>query len=226
MGIFLTLTTYFVLLILLSISFSRFLTLWNAAKTVRRFSSPAPPLNPLLLFKMAADILFLMRLLKTNDLLWIGEWVFHVSFLLVVLRHLRFFLTPVPEWVWHLQTTGLIAGYVLPLSLVYIFLMKVREDKYFPSYNFFLVVLLFLISATGLLMQGLLKSDTVNIKTFMTGVFTFAPVASPDGALFVIHFSLVLVFAAYLPAHIFSAPFVLVAARKREEDLRMIIHEK
>ena len=63
------------------------------------------------------DMAFLGRVFVVNPSLWFGEWVFHASFLLVILRHLRFFLNPVPGWVWAVQTPGLIAGYILPLSL-------------------------------------------------------------------------------------------------------------
>jgi nitrate reductase gamma subunit len=226
MGILLTLCTYGVLVIFLGISFARFLTLWRAAETVTKFSTSRVPLRPLLLLKTAGDILFLTRLLRSNDLLWLGEWLFHCSFVLVVLQHLRFVLDPVPEWVWSLQTFGLIAGYLLPLSLLSILIIKIGQEKgYFPLYNVFLVTLLFLIAVTGLLMRTVFRTDTVAIKVFVTGIFTFTPMTCPDSILFVIHFVLVLLLVAFLPSHIFAAPFVIVEARKREEVLRMIIHE-
>src|SRR5512143_4011249 len=57
------------------------------------------------------DVILFWRLLKANPRLWLGEWVFHVSLLLVLLRYLRYFLDPVPQWVWDLQLPGLLAGY-------------------------------------------------------------------------------------------------------------------
>ena len=75
------------------------------------------------------DILMFRRLLKANDVLWFGEWVFHFSFLIVILRHLRYFLNPVPEWIWSLQPLGIIAGYVLPIAIIYIAIMKVCIEK-------------------------------------------------------------------------------------------------
>ncbi|MGD0282128.1 MAG: hypothetical protein ABSB95_07180, partial [Dissulfurispiraceae bacterium] len=93
--------------------------------------------------KTAGDIFFLTRLLKTNDVLWFGEWLFHCSFLLVVLRHLRYVLYPVPGWVAFLQPAGIIAGYLLPAALLYILISKLAvERSYAPLYNLFLVVLL------------------------------------------------------------------------------------
>jgi nitrate reductase gamma subunit len=227
MGILLTLTTYIVLATFLGASFSRFVTLWRAAKTVQKLAPPSIRLSPLSVLKTVGDIFFLIRLLKTNDRLWIGEWVFHCSFYLVVLRHLRYLLTPVPGWVWFIQPFGVVAGYLLPLSLIYILAMKIgREKGYFPSYNFFLLVLLFAMAVTGLLMQAIFKSDIVAIKGFMSGIFTFSPSATADGLLFVVHFSLFLVMMVCLPAHIFTAPFVIMEARRREEGLETLVHEK
>jgi nitrate reductase gamma subunit len=226
-GMVLTLSAYAVLVIFLGISLTRFFTLWRAAETTARFSSSSAPLKPLLLLKTAGDILFLTRLLRTNDLLWIGEWLFHCSFVLVVLQHLRFLLDPVPEWVRCIQPFGLIAGYLLPFSLLHIFIMKIREEKgHFPPYNIFLVILLFVLAVTGLLMRTVFRTDTVAVKQFVVGIFTFSPMNVPDGILFILHFVPALLLAAFLPSHIFAAPFVITEARKREEALRLIIHDE
>jgi len=75
-------------------------------------------------------------------------------------------------------------------------------------------------------MRTVFRADTVAIKGFVTGIFSFTPVNSPDGIPFIIHFALALLLVAFLPSHIFAAPFVIMEARKREEELRMILHEK
>src|SRR5512135_1418470 len=74
MGILLVLSTYAVLGIFLVLLCGRLLTLWKAARTIRGYA-PSPPFTPHLVLKIAGDILFLSRLLKTNDLLWTGEWL-------------------------------------------------------------------------------------------------------------------------------------------------------
>jgi nitrate reductase gamma subunit len=227
MGILLTMSAYAVLVIFLGVSFTRFLELWKAAETTRRFSPVRIHAGPLSFLRTAGDIIFLGRLLRTNDLLWLGEWPFHCFFVLVLLRHLRFVLNPVPEWIWNIQPFGLVAGYLLPVTLLYIFVVKmVREKRYFPSYNLFLIILIFLIAVTGLLMRTVFRTDMVAIKRFMTGIFTFSPMNLPEGTLFIVHFALVLLLAASLPSHIFAAPFVMIEARRREEELKVIIHDR
>jgi len=227
MGTILILTTYVILAALLGESFARFLSLWRAAITLQRFSSFSAKPSPVMVLKIAGDICFLTRLLKTNDLLWIGEWLFHSSLFLVFLRHLRYVLVPVPGWVSFIQPFGLVAGYILPLSLTYILVMKAgRERGYLPSYNFLLLILLFTISATGLLMQTAYRTDVVAAKEFIIGILAFNPVMSPGGFVFVLHFSLFLLLVISLPSHIFTAPFVMIEARRHEKALEKLVHEK
>ena len=224
MGILLTLSTYTVLGIFLVVLCGRLLTLWKAARALRGYA-PSLHFTPRLLMKIAGDILFLSRLLKTNDLLWIGEWLFHCTFSLVVLRHLVFFLSPVPGWIAFLQPFGIFAGYILPLSLIYILTVKLsREKGYFPSYNFFLLILLLLLSVTGVLLRTVFKADLVAVKGFVLGILGLSPQSVPLHFLFVMHFFLVLVFILYVPTHIFAAPLVMLDARQREEKLKTLMH--
>ena len=227
MGLILTLGTYAAVMVFLGTTLSHFLTLWKASRVPVPAAPSTTKMKVRSFIKTAGDILFLKRLLKTNDLLWIGEWVFHVSFLFVVLRHLRYILTPVPGWIWSIQFPGLVAGYILPVSLVFILLIKwMGEGGYFSSYNFFLLVLLFTISTIGLLMKTVFINDIVMVKNFMIGIISFRPVAPPGGVLFTVHYLLSLLFLICIPSHIFSAPFVLLDAQTREDKLRTLLHER
>ena len=174
------------------------------------------------------DILFFRRLLSVNDVLWLGEWIFHFSFLLVILRHLRYFINPIPQWIWGIQTTGVIARYILPVALVYIVVMKViiEKKKYVATYNFFLIAILFLIGVTGLLMKIVFRPDVLGIKEFILGAVTFRFVNAPESALFITHFLMFLVLLTWLPTHIFAAPLTLFASRQREELVKGLVHEK
>lgn len=200
---------------------------WRAA---RRSSGPAPfaaPSRVKACALTAVDVLFFGRLLMGNPALWIGEWVFHASFLLVLVRHLRFFLNPVPAWVWSLQTPGLIAGFILPLSLLYVLIIRLltKQEKYASPANVFLLGLVLVISSIGILMHALFTPDLVDVKLFIYGIMRFAPAAVPGSLLFVLHFSLVLVLVSLLPSHIFTAPLIMLEARKREQALHLVMHD-
>lgn len=173
------------------------------------------------------DIVFFGRLFKGGAALWFGEWIFHFSFLLVMLRHLRFFLNPVPDWVWWAQTPGLIAGYVLPFSLAYILMVRLltKLEKYASPPNLLLLGLVLVISSTGVLMHGWFRPDVVGAKLFVFGILSMKQAALPESLLFVTHFLLVLVLVPFLPTHIFTAPLVMLEARKREQVRRMVMHD-
>ena len=129
------------------------------------------------LAKSLGDILLLSRLFRATRRLWLGEWIFHLSFFLVILRHLRYVLNPVPEWISSLQPAGIFAGYVLPFSLLYILAMKIalEKEKYMPYLNFLLLGIFLFMSITGLLMRTIMRPDITEIKHFMIGLFSFAP---------------------------------------------------
>ena len=176
----------------------------------------------------AADILLFRRLFFSNAFLWFGEWLFHACLALILVRHLRFFLAPVPSCLFALQTPAIIAGYLLPFSLIYIFIAKLVIEKkgYISSSNFFLLALLLLSGISGLLMKLWFRPDLAGIKWFSLGMVTFSPVEVPHSPLFIMHFVLFLVVFAYLPTHIAAAPISLFEARRRENALRSLMHEK
>jgi nitrate reductase gamma subunit len=204
---------------------------WVWWKAVRRLAGPQPAMpssRARACAETAGDVFLFRRLLTVNPVLWFGEWVFHVSFILVLVRHLRYFLEPVPKWVWGAQTPGIIAGYVLPLSLAYILAVRLltKREKYSSPANLLLLSLVLAISCLGVLMHALYKPDLVDVKYFAEGLAAFRPAAFPESVLFLAHFSLVLVLVPFLPTHIFTAPLVMMEARKREQALKLVMHEK
>jgi nitrate reductase gamma subunit len=174
------------------------------------------------------DVVLFWRLLKVNPTLWFGEYMFHATFLLVTLRHLRYFMEPVPPWVWNLQLPGLIAGYVLPFSLVYILIVRScsEREKYSSPANMLLLALLLAISGMGVLMHALFKPDLIGVKLFSLGILSFTPEPLPGGALFPLHVALVLIVVALLPTHIVTAPLVMLEARRRDLGLQKVMHEE
>jgi len=183
-------------------------------------------------YAMAAlDLCLFRRLFLSNKLLWLGSWVFHVSFLFVILRHLRYLMNPVPGCITAIQPFGVVAGYVLPASLCYLIVLRIAgKDRYVSKYvsnrNYFLLGMLLLISITGVLMRRFYLPDLMGAKEFILGICTFTGAPVPTDRLFIIHLVLVLVLVPWLPTHFLSAPLVLIEARKREEERRMILHEK
>ena len=73
-------------------------------------TTPAPKSSIGVVVRLIPEILFFRSLLKggvAEKILWLGGWLFHVSFLLIVLRHLRYFTYPIPGWVMSFQQIGI-----------------------------------------------------------------------------------------------------------------------
>jgi len=177
---------------------------------------------------MAIDIISFRRMMVASGPLWFGSLVFHLSFLIVSLGHLRFFTEPVPGCIQDLQSCGLIAGYLLPASVVYLMSIRIlsAKNRYLTYHNYLILALVFGISATGLLTRTVFKVDLVAVKGFAYGLLTFHPGLLKDSYLFAFHFALVLFLVVILPSHIFSAPLVIIEARRREQELNMVMHDK
>ena len=180
---------------------------------------------PATVFRAAADLFFFTRLLRSNGLLWVLEWLFHATLLLVLLRHLRYVLNPVPGWIWSVQPWGLAAGYLLLVVIGLILLVRLgtAQELYSSRLNLFLLAVLFLAGLSGILMRAYWKPDLVGIKEFFMGLVTFAPAPWPGGLLATLHLVLFLVIIPVLPTHIFSAPVTIVEAARREEGLEEVL---
>ncbi len=208
--------------------FMHLLVWWRAMRRLEQVAPPARGSRVKACALTATDIIFFNRLLIVNPALWIGEWVFHVSLLLVLLRHLRYFLDPVPEWVWSVQFVGMLAGYALPLSLAYILVVRLltTREKYASRANMFLLGLVLAIGMIGMSMYLWYTPNLIDVKFFARGLLCLKPAPVPEGLLFQAHFVLVLVLILFIPTHIFTAPIVMMEARKREQDLRLVMHEE
>lgn len=227
MGLFLITVTYIVCAIFLGRFVFHVLSWIKAAKqpAVRAISKRV---SPGMAAEMLLDIVLFRRLFRTNKLLWTASWTFHLSLLIVALRHLRYFLYPVPDFVLSIQSAGVAAGYALPLSLLVILIIRStgNRDRYLSVYNFFLLAMLLLTGMTGILLNLFYRTGLVDIKAFIIGIVTFHPDTLPDSIMFVMHFILIIILIPSLPFHLIAAPLITVEARKREEELDLVLHEK
>src|SRR4030042_5686402 len=76
--------------------------LWGWIRTpvpLRIVTTPAPKTRMGVFWRMAGDVLLFPSLFKSDKPLWAAGWCFHILLWLVLLRHLRYFLYPVPSWV-------------------------------------------------------------------------------------------------------------------------------
>jgi nitrate reductase gamma subunit len=145
--------------------------------------------------------------------LWLFGLAFHYCFLLIVLRHLRLFLNPVPGFIGTLEFFDGIFQIGVPVlyqtdlifvgAVTFLFLRRVLipQVKYISfAADYFPLFLIFAIAATGMLMRYIFRVDVVSIKQLTVGLATFSPAISGDiGSIFYIHVFLVSALLAYFP---------------------------
>ncbi len=145
--------------------------------------------------------------------LWIGALAFHYSFLLILLRHLRFFMEPLP---FPLLLIGDLDGIlqvgvpvlyltdaVIVGALTYLFLRRVLDPKIryisLPA-DYFALFMILGIAISGILMRYFTKVDIVGVKEMTMGLVSFNPVVTEGiGIIFYIHLLFVSVLVAYFP---------------------------
>ena len=200
---------------------------WEAVRSSRRSGPRGVGASARDFAWAALDVVLLRRLLVVNPALWLGEWVFHASLFTVTLRHFRYFMNPVPAWVVWSQTPGWIAGFLLPAALAYILVIRLAtgQEKFSSPVNLAMLADLLAIAATGLLMSTRYPIDLAAAKRFALGIVTLSPAPPPLGGLFLLHVGLVLALVLYVPSHVFTAPLVMLDARRRDLERRRVMHD-
>lgn len=200
---------------------------WRFFMYSRGGPTPVSGKRPSTILLALLDIFLLRRVYVVNPGIWPGAWVFHISFIMVFLGHLRFFFLAVPVWVLAIARILPFSGVALVASLLYIFIYRlaVERGKYTSVYNLVLTAVLFFLGFTGVLLVELFRTDVTKAKQFMLGIFSFAIIDPPQSWLFALHFILAFIVLAFLPTHIFTAPFVTIEARKRQKEIEGLLHD-
>jgi nitrate reductase gamma subunit len=172
--------------------------------------------------------------------LWLAGLVFHWSFLFIVLRHLRFFVEPVPRLVNMLALLdglfeiGVPTLYLTDLAILlgvsYLFSRRVvipqvryisLPSDYFPLFLILGVVL------SGILTRYFYKVDLLGVKELSLGWTRFHPVIPQGiGLSFYVHLFLVCVLLAYFPMSklMHMGGVFLSPTRNQANDSRMRRH--
>jgi nitrate reductase gamma subunit len=153
--------------------------------------------------------------------LWLAALLFHYSFLVIFLRHFRFFTDPIPGFVHLLESLdGFLQMGVLPfyglgvppvyltdmllmLAVTYLFVRRI----YIPTIrylslpaDYFPLFLILALGFSGILMRYFIRVDITAVKELAMGLFTFRPtVPEGIGVLFYIHLFILCVLIAYFP---------------------------
>jgi len=146
--------------------------------------------------------------LGENKYLWLGALAFHWALLIILLRHLRLLIQPVPAFVLALQHVDGFFQITTPdvvvlAGLLYLLFRRLRDPlvRYVSMFtDYFALFLLLGIAISGVLMRYVLRADITSVKQFALGLATFHPIAPPAiSGIVLVHLLLVSTLAAYFP---------------------------
>ena len=145
--------------------------------------------------------------------LWLGGIAFHYAFLTIVLRHIRFFVEPIPSFVELLSSvdgffqilvpTVFLTDIALLAAATFLFFRRgfLPQLRYISlAADFFPLLLILGIAISGVLMRNVWKVDLLMVKELAVGLATFHPrVPAGIGSIFYVHLFLVSVLLVYFP---------------------------
>ena len=173
--------------------------------------------------------------------LWLGAIAFHYAFLVVILRHLRFFTEPVlfpitllsdVDGFFQFFTPAVyLSGVVLVVAVAYLMFRRITNPtlRYISlAADYFPLLLILGIGLTGILLRYFFKTDVVVVKELALGLVTLHPKipATPISPLFYTHLFLVCALFAYFPfSKLMHAPGVFMSpTRNLIANNRWVLH--
>lgn len=166
--------------------------------------TPAPVTASGVPVRVLSEVVVFKSLFKSNRVLWLAGYLFHIGLLLAVIKHFRFFFTGINAvpGLSYFTTYEMYAGLIMGGGLLLLFLLRFVVDRHFyisVMTDFFLLVLLISIATTGVLAKHFFRVDLPQVKDFVMGLVAFNPQTFPTEPIFVIHFGLVLLLLVYFP---------------------------
>ncbi len=190
---------------------------------LRIVTTPAPKTALGVIWRFIGDLFWFPGLFKSDKLLWAGGVLFHLALWIVLLRHLRYFLHPIPAWVDALQTLGLYAGYVIPFPLAFLLARRLLQNPllYISILgDYFALFLLLIVTVSGILQQLFFRSYVIDVKDMILGLIHFQPRMVTVHWLFILHLLSVFILLVYFPFSklLHSGGFLLSPTRYRRAN--------
>lgn len=183
---------------------------------------PAPLTRSGVAYRLGREVVLFESLFKSSKWTWIFGWMFHFSLLLVLLRHLRYFIHPVWEWVALIQPFGRYAAFTMIAGLLGLWARRILVDRVryvtTPS-DHLMLALLVGIGLSGASMSFVEHTDIISLKEFVLGLMAFDWQPLPEDPLLLIHLSLVALLMLVFPlSKLLHAPGVFFSPTRNQAD--------
>jgi nitrate reductase gamma subunit len=174
---------------------------WRTPAPLKIPTMPAPLTTGGVAMRLVREVVLFESLFKANKWIWLFGWMFHAALLLAMLRHLRYFTEPVWTWVVLVQPFGTYAGFAMLAGLG------------------LMLVLLLAITASGLAMRYLARTDIVALKKFILGLMLFDWQPMPADPVLMVHLGLVIALMAVFPfSKLLHAPGLFFSPTRNQVD--------
>lgn len=185
-------------------------------------TTPAPVTQAGVVLRMFREVVFFESLFKSTKWTWIFSWMFHMGLFVVLARHVRYFVDPVPLPIALIQPFGIYAGFAMVAGLGGLFLRRIFVDRVryisAPS-DYLMLLLLIFIGFSGLMMTFLIHTDVVMVKQFFDGLFTLSGGELPMDFALIMHLTLVVVLMIILPfSKLLHIPGIFFSPSRNQVD--------
>lgn len=185
-------------------------------------TTPAPITQKGVVYRMAKEVVLFESLFKSNKWIWVFGWLFHFGLLLVLIRHLRYFINPIPEWLVFIQPFGKYASYMMIVGLLGLLARRFVVDRVryisTPS-DYLMLVLLIGIGITGMLTTFVVHTDIVALKAFFMGLMVFDVQPVPQDPIILAHLAMVALLMAIFPiSKLLHAPGLFFSPTRNQAD--------
>ena len=189
-------------------------------------TTPAPTTKAGVVWRMIKEVTVFESLFKSNKWIWIFGWLFHAGLFLVLARHLRYFLQPVPTIITLIQPFGKYAAFAMIVGLAGLWGRRFLVDRvrYISSPSDHLMLILLLsIGISGALMTfgdwDAVSPDIISLKEFIMGLIYFDLQPIPTSPLLLVHLALVAVLMIVFPiSKLLHAPGVFFSPTRNQAD--------
>ena len=201
-------TIFFALLFYFAAAVFFFGTLWRVwiyVRTPAPFNiptTPAPTTRAGVVYRLLKETFVFESLFKADKPLWLLGWVFHLTLLLVLLQHLRFFVQEYSAWMVWLVIYGVYLSSAMALSLFGLWLRRLLIDRvrYVSSLSDHLMLALLLaIALSGMAMKYLHPVDVYAVSQFASGLLYFDWHPLPPRGMLLLHLGLVALLLIVFP---------------------------
>ncbi len=184
--------------------------------------TPAPLTKTGVVMRLTWEVVFFRSLFFSNKWTWLFGVLFHASLLLIVLRHLRYFIETNWFWIVLVQPFGMYAGFSLVLGLLGLWARRLFVDRvrYVSSLSDHLMLALIIgIGLSGLSLRYLARTDIVQVKVFFLGLLRFDIQPLPEDPMLLTHLGLVIALMIIFPfSKLLHAPGIFFHPSRNQVD--------